>query len=266
MLQPGDHIKVKHGLYEHHGIYIGNGIVVQSWSVRPNKQAGTIQFGTLADFAGAHARVEVVPYGVAYPPQIVVRRALYCLGAGGYHLFNNNCEHFARWCKTGLHVSEQVERVKGIGLGTAGGGSAVAAGGAVAGVSGPGIMSGLAATGAMLGVGAAGGIAVLGVVPGAVGVMATRRVFRDGPSLPTNEREARRAGRAASVAGAALGAAVAITAISAAGTVAGLSGPGIASGLAAMGGSMMGGLAVAAALPVASAAFLAYGAYRLRRR
>ena len=30
------------------------------------------------------------------------------LGKRGYSLFNNNCEHWARWCRTGDSYSEQV--------------------------------------------------------------------------------------------------------------------------------------------------------------
>lgn len=40
-----------------------------------------------------------------------VKRAESKLGETKYNLAFNNCEHFAIWCKTGLHESKQVEKV-----------------------------------------------------------------------------------------------------------------------------------------------------------
>ena len=44
-----------------------------------------------------------------YSPEETIARAKQCLGTGGYHLLDNNCEHFALWCKTGISESHQVE-------------------------------------------------------------------------------------------------------------------------------------------------------------
>ena len=40
-----------------------------------------------------------------------VERARSKIGQKGYSLVNNNCEHFALWCKTGIAMSSQVEEV-----------------------------------------------------------------------------------------------------------------------------------------------------------
>jgi hypothetical protein len=40
---------------------------------------------------------------------VTLRRAMSRLGEHNYNLLFNNCEHFAHWCKTGRHRSEQVE-------------------------------------------------------------------------------------------------------------------------------------------------------------
>ncbi|OPY55810.1 MAG: NC domain protein [Pelotomaculum sp. PtaU1.Bin035] len=45
-----------------------------------------------------------------YSPSETVQRARNRLGEADYDLFGNNCEHFAIWCKTGMHRSYQVER------------------------------------------------------------------------------------------------------------------------------------------------------------
>lgn len=46
-----------------------------------------------------------------YSAEETVERAESRLGETAYSLAFNNCEHFAIWCKTGLHESKQVDRV-----------------------------------------------------------------------------------------------------------------------------------------------------------
>ena len=46
-----------------------------------------------------------------YSPDETIRRARSRLGERAYNLALNNCEHFAIWCKTGLHESHQVDAV-----------------------------------------------------------------------------------------------------------------------------------------------------------
>ena len=82
-------------------------------------------------------------YGQCDTPDIVVGRAESRLGENAYGLFDNNCEHFATWCKTGVHASEQVKNAGAVGVGASGSGAAVAgslgvvsAAGAAAGLSG----------------------------------------------------------------------------------------------------------------------------------
>ena len=43
-----------------------------------------------------------------YSNEETLERAIGDLGKRGYSLFNNNCEHWARWCRTGDSYSEQV--------------------------------------------------------------------------------------------------------------------------------------------------------------
>ena len=46
-----------------------------------------------------------------YTPEETIRRAKERIGENGYNLIANNCEHFALWCKTGVSMSFQVQRV-----------------------------------------------------------------------------------------------------------------------------------------------------------
>lgn len=44
-----------------------------------------------------------------YSPSETIARAKSRLGEDEYSLITNNCEHFAIWCKTGVHESHQVD-------------------------------------------------------------------------------------------------------------------------------------------------------------
>lgn len=93
--------------------------------------------------------------------------------------------------------------------------------------------------------------------------------LRDDPALPDGERSARGVGRGASVAGVAGGGVAGVAAVGTAGSVAGLSAAGISSGLAAIGGTIGGGMAAGSAIviaaPAIAAASVGYGACRLTK-
>ncbi len=274
-LSPGDHLSIDRGVYTHHGIYVGEGAVIHFTGELKDRDNAAIRRTSLAEFLSGQpaSDLELVSYGDCFAGREVVRRAESRVGEDGYRVFDNNCEHFARWCKTGRAKSEQVKDAAAGAAGTAGA-TAAAAGslgvvsgvGAAAGLSGPGIMSGLATVGSTVGAGAVGGVVVLGAAPAAAATLAMRKALEDDPSLPQEERDARAAGRTATAVGAAGGAVGSVAAISSAGTVAGLSGPGIASGLAAIGSGLGGGMAagtvVAVAAPAVVAAAAGYGIYR----
>ncbi|MDS3861251.1 lecithin retinol acyltransferase family protein [Thermosynechococcaceae cyanobacterium BACA0444] len=205
-------------------------------------------------------------------PNIVVERAVSRLGESGYSLLSNNCEHFAAWCKTGKHQSEQVKNGVAVGAGAPLAGAAVAGSlgvvsgvGAAAGLSGAGIMSGLATVGGAIGGGAVAGVGALGAAPAFVTTLAMNQVLKDDETLPQEERDARGAGRLATKVGAVGGSAIALGAIAGAGTT-GVSAVGITTGLATIGGTVGGGMAAGVALTVAApavaAAALGFGIYK----
>lgn len=102
--------------YSHHGICCGDGTVVHYESSLWQKLAGvqngdqvpTIKRVSRAEFSLGSPLI-VRPYLVCDAPDFVLRRALSRLGEASYDLFDNNCEHFAVWCKTGQPHSTQVE-------------------------------------------------------------------------------------------------------------------------------------------------------------
>jgi hypothetical protein len=230
----GDHLQAARSGYHHDGIDLGDGSLVH-FAAPPDgsKADASIRIDPFEVFAGGGV-VTVRPYAEHIDREAVVGRALSCLGKGSYDLGANNCEHFAHWCVTGAHRSEQVTR---FGTGTALVGTSVigagigldfvAASGAVTNLSGAGIMSGLRATGALIGMGSAAGIVVLAAAPAAAaGTCLMHYALRDSPNDTPDERHARAVGRAGAAGGAVLGVAGGLWAVSATG-LPGLSGAGI---------------------------------------
>jgi hypothetical protein len=103
-LATADHLQVprRHGLFNHHGIDLGDG------SVAHYLEGREILRSPLADFSQGEV-VSVTEHADASPAGITLRRAMSRLGEQNYNLLFNNCEHFATWCKTGRHRSVQVD-------------------------------------------------------------------------------------------------------------------------------------------------------------
>lgn len=109
----GDHIAVPrwNGCYTHHGIDMGDGTVVH-FSGEPLRLRDACVVREPMDVFCQGAKPRVVPHAKARrSAEEVVEAALAQLGQRGYHLWANNCEHFAAWCKTGKAESRQVRRV-----------------------------------------------------------------------------------------------------------------------------------------------------------
>ena len=101
-----DHLEVprQHGLFNHHGIDLGDGTVAHYLEGRE------ILRSPLEEFSQGQS-LRVINYVKASPQGVTLRRAMGRLGEQDYNLLFNNCEHFATWCKTGRHRSGQVDSV-----------------------------------------------------------------------------------------------------------------------------------------------------------
>lgn len=272
----GDHIWVTRPLgYTHHGIDCGDGTVIH-FTGEPGKKSDASVARTLMSEFALDSIVHLREYSEKDDPQVVIDRAESKLSSKEYNLVTNNCEHFATWCCTGRTASQQVRMVSSLtttgaaaatSLGTTAG--VVGAVGSVAGVSGAGVMAGLATAGGVIGGGAAVGPLALALAPAAVSIGAVQVALRGDKSLPKEENNARRDGRIASAAGAAAAGAGGMAAIAASG-VAGTSAVGIASGLAAIGGvvggGMVAGTVAVAAAPAVLAGAAGFGAYVVSRK
>lgn len=101
-----DHLQVprQHGLFNHHGIDLGDGTVAHYLEGREILRSASDDFSL-----GQPLSVVPYPEGSCSPDGVCLRRAMGRLGEQNYNLLFNNCEHFAHWCKTGRHRSSQVE-------------------------------------------------------------------------------------------------------------------------------------------------------------
>ena len=99
-----DHLQVprQHGLFNHHGIDLGDGTVAHYLEGRE------ILRSPLEDFSQGQP-ITVVHHPGASTSGVTLRRALSRIGEQNYNLLFNNCEHFATWCKTGRHRSGQID-------------------------------------------------------------------------------------------------------------------------------------------------------------
>jgi hypothetical protein len=259
-----NHIYVQCTGFVHHGIECGDGSVI-------HYDGGKVVRIPIATFCDGN-QYFTKHYSHCNSDLVVIKLAESRLGESKYSLFSNNCEHFARWCKTGQHDSEQIKNIVVTVSGTAASGAAVAGSisivgaiGAEVGLSGAGVMSGLASVGGIVGGGAIVGVGVLGAVPGIIAKVAMDQVLQDDKKLSHGERSAREVGRHMTTAGAVAGSASAIGAIAACGSVAGLSAAGVTFGLATIGGVVGGGMAagvvITVAAPAVAATAIGYGAY-----
>lgn len=262
----GDHIQARRPGYTHDGIDCGDGWVIHLTAVGAGSKAtAMVQRTTLREF-GAGDRVVVKPYapGTTFAPDEVVARARRLLGRRGYNLLANNCEHFARWCKTGDHYSEQVLRKASLLSGGSAAAVAATTGLAVAASMTAAHLNGAAQTTATLanvgGGSAVAGIVVLGALPMGAAVWAIERALADDPALPAVERNARAVGRRRAFWVGLAGLAAGVFAVHAAGSR-GLDARGITSGLRSIGGDMASGVTLlggGAALAAALAGWRAY--------
>ncbi|MFM7647668.1 MAG: lecithin retinol acyltransferase family protein [Cyanobium sp.] len=101
-----DHLQVprQHGLFNHHGIDLGDGTVAHYLEGREILRSPLQEFSREQPLT-----VVAYPEGSCSSTGVTLRRAMGRLGEQDYNLLFNNCEHFAHWCKTGRHRSTQVE-------------------------------------------------------------------------------------------------------------------------------------------------------------
>jgi len=106
----GTHLATSRRGYNHHGIYVGDGMVVHYAGLSRFLHSGPVEEVTMGIFSMGRP-VRVIGHREStYSPEEIVRRARSRLGESQYHVLRNNCEHFCNWCISGCSCSKQVER------------------------------------------------------------------------------------------------------------------------------------------------------------
>ena len=182
-LQVGDLVEFDKIMYEHWAVYVGDNRIVHYKKVG---KVGEVVCEDIDSYISDHfvlfrrakkKKMGIINRIVHESPQFsgkqVAERALSKVGMTGYHLLFKNCEHFAKWCKYDVPMSEQWESKveKTLVLGGAGVGGVIGGGiGLVVGPVG-------AAVGAVVGggIGAGAGLAAAGIHWVAISIGRKRR-------------------------------------------------------------------------------------------
>ena len=105
----GAHLTTPRRACIHHGIYVGNGQVIHNkWFWFYFLPCGVREV-SLMEFSLGRPIMQQRHVNATFTPEQIVARARSRLGEQRYHLINNNCEHFTRWCMTGQSRSLQIE-------------------------------------------------------------------------------------------------------------------------------------------------------------
>nr|VFK50279.1 MAG: Lecithin retinol acyltransferase [Candidatus Kentron sp. TUN]VFK51389.1 MAG: Lecithin retinol acyltransferase [Candidatus Kentron sp. TUN]VFK58042.1 MAG: Lecithin retinol acyltransferase [Candidatus Kentron sp. TUN] len=105
----GDHLIVYRGTYLHHGLDLGDGLVMQYGS-KAGETNARVEIVRREMFSQGNL-VKVLDKPAAYSPSEIIERANRRLGEQNYSLISGNCEHFVNWCRTGESKSWQVDWV-----------------------------------------------------------------------------------------------------------------------------------------------------------
>ena len=107
----GAHLVTPRRVYTHHGIYAGDGRVVQYGGLSRGLRRGPVEEVSLSQFAqGREIRIRSEESN-HFDREEVIRRARLRLGENRYHPLKNNCEHFCEWCVREEPRSYQVDEL-----------------------------------------------------------------------------------------------------------------------------------------------------------
>lgn len=102
-VSPGSVIRDSRLIYDHYGIYSGKGNVIHFTD--GIIQETNLRFFTKNQIIDAMGFSDDAIRGISLAQSL--GRAKSKVGQTGYDLIDNNCEHFAIWCRTGKAISTQ---------------------------------------------------------------------------------------------------------------------------------------------------------------
>jgi hypothetical protein len=112
-LEPGSHLVTARAGYTHHGIYVGDGMVVQYGGLARGVRGGSVEEIPLHEFAGRRRFWVKSGQKPRFDGPEIVRRARSRVGEDRYDLLTNNCEHVCEWALHGEARSFQVDLALG---------------------------------------------------------------------------------------------------------------------------------------------------------
>lgn len=105
LLKIGDHLIARRLGYTHHGLYLGDGNVLE-YILHDG-----IIIVPLDTFAAGQEIFIREHKNARYPGIQAVNRGMLRLGENQYNLLTRNCEHFVNWCIDGVESSRQVDNL-----------------------------------------------------------------------------------------------------------------------------------------------------------
>lgn len=103
LFNQGSHLVTQRHFYTHHGLYLGNGFVIEY-----DRQKGVV-INDLDSFCEGFNLSLIEHKNSPYKSFEIIQRALTRVGESNYNLLFNNCEHFVNWCIEGTALSYQVQ-------------------------------------------------------------------------------------------------------------------------------------------------------------
>ena len=110
-IQGGDILYVHRGLYKHYGVYAGDGKVIHFAPLTGKEikaENAIVHETTLGNFLKGGVLQIDKKSKAKFSCSEIVERARSQIGNKSYNLVFFNCEHFARWCTSGVCESDQV--------------------------------------------------------------------------------------------------------------------------------------------------------------
>jgi len=110
-MKKGDHLITPRLGYSHHGLYLGDRLVIHYTGLADGlTNKDKIKITSLEDFSQGHPIKVQQHLKPAYTPEESIDRALSRMGENNYHVIFNNCEHFVMWCIMGKAKSRQLRK------------------------------------------------------------------------------------------------------------------------------------------------------------
>lgn len=106
----GSHLVSPRRGFDHHGIYVGSGMVVHYAGMATDLKSAPVKQDTIDGFANGRGFKIIENDGVTFTGAEIAERAHSRIGENRYNVLFNNCEHFCHWCIFDHDVSHQVRK------------------------------------------------------------------------------------------------------------------------------------------------------------